>query len=107
MYWSLRNKTEDIQRALSREDSRWAQLAAFELGVRLSTTAVPPPNAGSSDFQTRADADEQCDVTVLSMFGKELLRLVAFLKKDEPARAAEVVQLLFEHLDTLDRKGDR
>lgn len=107
MYWSLRNKTEDVQRALSRGDLRWARLAAFELGVRLSTTAVPPLHAGNTDFQARADVIDQCVDAVLSMFGQELSRLVAFLKEDEPARAAEAVQMLFNHLDMLDKKGDR
>lgn len=107
MYWSLRNKTEDVQRASSRGDLRWARLAAFELGVRLSTTAVPPLHAGNTDFQARADGIDQCVDAVLATFGQELSRLVAFLKIDEPARAAEVVQLLFKHLDTLDGKGEQ
>lgn len=107
MYWSLRNKTEDVQRALAREDSRWARLAALELRVRLSSTVVSPLHAGDADFQARADVIDQCVDAVLATFGQELSRLVDFLKIDEPERAAEVVQRLFKHLDTLDEKGDR
>ena len=107
VYWSLRNKTEDVQRALARGDLRWARLAASELGVRLSTAAVPPLHAGSAAPQTPPDANDQYVDAVLATFGKELSRLVAFLKQDAPAPAAEVVELLFELLDTLDQKGGR
>ena len=107
MYWSLRNKTEDVDRALAQGDLRWARLAALELGLRLSTTAAPPLQDGGADFETRADADGPFADKILSMFARELQRLVAFLKQDDPARAAGVVQLLFKHLDTLDGKGER
>lgn len=107
MYWSLRNKTEDVERALTQGDLRAARLAALELGVRLSTTAAPPLQDGGADFETRADADGSCADKILSMFARELQRLVAFLKQDDPARAGEVVHLLFKHLATLDGKGER
>ncbi len=107
VYWSLRNKTEDVERALAQGDLRRARLAALELGVRLSTTAPPPLQDGGADSETRADADGTCADKVLSMFARELQRLVSFLKQGDPARAAEVVQLLFKHLDTLDGKGER
>lgn len=107
MYRSLRNKTADVERALAQGDLRWARLAALELGVRLSTTAVPPLQDGGADFETRADPDGPCADKVLSMFARELQRLVAFLKQDDPAHAGEVVHLLLKHFDTLDGKGDR
>ena len=107
MYWSLRNKTEDVDRALAQGDPRWARLAALELGVRLSTTAAPPSQERGSDSETQVDADGPCADKVLSMFALELQRLVDFLKQDDPARAAGMVQLLFKHLDTLDGKGGR
>lgn len=107
MYWSLRNKTEDVERALAQGDLRWARLAALELGVRLSTTAAPPLQDVGADSETRGNFGDLCADEVLSMFARELQRLVAFLKQDDPARAGEVVHLLFKHLDTLDGKGGR
>ncbi len=107
MYWSLRNKTEDVERALAQGDLRWARWAALELGVRLSTTAAPPLQDGGADSETRAVAHGPCADNVLSMFARELQRLVAFLKQDDPTRVADVVRLLFKHLDTLDGKGGR
>ena len=105
MYWSLRNKTEDVERALVQSDSQRARMAALELGVRFSTTAASPSQAGEVAFGRRGNSDLGA-VKVLSMFGQELSRLLAFLKQHEPAHAAEVVQLLINHLDTLDKKSD-
>lgn len=106
-YWSLRNKTEDVERALAQGDLRWARLAALELGLRISTTAAPPLQDGGADSETRGNVGGPCADKVLSMFARELQRLVAFLKQDDPPRAAEVVQLLFKHLDALDGMGER
>jgi hypothetical protein len=76
MYWSLRNKTEDVERALAQGDLRWARLAALELGVRLSTTAAPPSQERGSDSDTRVCSDGPCADNVLLMFARELQRLV-------------------------------
>lgn len=105
MYLSLRNKTEDIERALAAGDIRWARMAALELGVRLSHTTTSPPLQATCEGQ--ADAEDQSTEEALSAFGEDLERLLGFLKKNEAAHASEVAQQLFLLLDTLDHKGSQ
>ena len=104
-YWSLRNKTEDVERALARGNNAWARMAAYELGIRLShTTTALQLQVDNMGREGQADTDDQSIEKVLSQFGQELDRLLDFLKANQASRAAEVVQLLFKTLDALDRK---
>lgn len=103
-YWSLRNKTEDIERALARGDSASARLAAHELGVRLShTVTAAREHTESTSAEGQASSGEQPIERALSRFGAELDRLIALLKAKQASRAVEVVQLMFLRLDDLDR----
>ncbi|MCR6480896.1 hypothetical protein NU688_32395 [Variovorax sp. ZS18.2.2] len=106
MYWSLRNKTEDIDRALAACNTRWARMAALELGVRLShTSSALRLQAGSMGPEEQADADDQPTEEILFIFEQELERLLDLLKENQAAGASEVVQKLFLLLDALDHKG--
>lgn len=59
-YWSLRNKAEDIDRALGRGDSASARLAAYELGVRFShTVTAAREHKESRSAEGQASSGEQ------------------------------------------------
>lgn len=103
-YWSLRNKAEDIERALTRGESVSARLAAYELGVRFShTVTAAREHAESRSAEGQATSGERAIERLLSLFGAELDRLIALLKTKQVSLAAEVVQLMFLRLDDLDR----
>ena len=103
-YWSLRNKTEGIERALARSDSASARLAAYELGVRFShTVTAAREHTESTSAEGQTSSGERPIERALSRFGSELDRLIALLKAKQASRAAEVVQLMFLLLDDLDR----
>lgn len=103
-YWSLRNKAEDIERALTRGDNASARLAAHELGIRFShTVTAAREHAESRNAEGQENSGERAIERVLSLFGAELDRLIALLKTKQVSLAAEVVQLMFLLLDDLDR----
>lgn len=107
-YWSLRNKTEEVGRALAQRNNAWARMAAFELGIRLSHTITALQlQAGSSGHKEKPTTDDPSIEKGLAQLVQELDRLRTFLQENQEERATEVVQLLFELLDTLDHKGGR
>lgn len=105
-FWSLRNKTEDIERALARGNSTLARLAAYELGVRLSHTLTALRElAESRSAGGQASSEEQAIERVLSRFGAKLDRSIGFLEAQQLRLAAEAMHSMLRLLDDLDRNA--
>lgn len=102
-FWSLRNKTEDVARALKSGDNASARMAAYELGMRLPRTTTTL-QANGLDQVRQAEAGATSIESLLARFEQEQSRLIALPKNDQALIAAEVVSLLFGILDALDKK---
>ncbi|APW39536.1 hypothetical protein RD110_21880 [Rhodoferax koreense] len=100
--WSLRNKLEDIERALTQGSNVSARMAAHELSIRLChTTTALQLEAEGMNCAEPSMTDGQARLGLLSRFGVELDRLIGSLRDNQPSRAAEATQLLFGLLAAL------
>ena len=106
VYWSLRNKLEDVERALTQGQNASARMAGHELGIRLShLTNVLQLQTEGAALATPTKQDDWSFQEAHTRFEDMLDLLLSLLKDKQHSRAVEVVQQMCELLDVLDRSS--
>lgn len=103
-YWSLRNKLEDVGRALAKSDSARARMATYELGMRLGPTmSTLQSQTGSAGREAHPATSDWSTLSLIRQVGIGVNQLHNHLKAMHLELAADVVKRLFELLDSLDQ----
>lgn len=103
-YWSLRNKLEDVECALTQGQNTVVRMACHELAIRLSHMIIDQRLQTDGVVLTKTlKQDNQPLQETLKLFEEGANQLFLLINDKKDLRAYGVVQRLFELLNALDR----